>query len=162
MVKIDGLLSPGEHNMKRLLLLLICLVSTSVYSNDSPVALQEAFMTALRASDLDGLAACYTADATNFALDSMMGNGPAAVRESWRGFFADFSVLDASLSNQHMEMSGNLAAAWGLFHLTVEPVEGGDPIELHGRYMDVAKNFDGTWLYVADHVSMPLPPPPEE
>ena len=119
-------------------------------------------MNALRANDVDGLAACYTANATNFAVDSMIGNGPDAVRESWAGFFAGFTVLGATLSNQHMESSGDLAAAWGLFHLTVEPAEGGDPVEMHGRYMDVARNIDGSWLYVADHASMPLPPPPTE
>ncbi len=119
-------------------------------------------MTALRANDVDGLAACYTADSTNFAVDSMAGVGPDAVRESWAGFFAAFKVLSATLSDRHSEISGDLAAAWGLFHLTVEPAEGGEPMEMHGRYMDVAKNFDGTWLYVADHASMPIPPPPEE
>jgi hypothetical protein len=38
-----------------------------------------------------------------------------------------------------------------------EPAEGGDVVEMKGRYMDVARNMDGTWLYVADHASMPLP-----
>jgi hypothetical protein len=28
--------------------------------------------------------------------------------------------------------------------------------------MDVAKNFDGSWLYVADHASMPMPAEEEE
>ena len=147
--------------MKRLLCLLICLVSTSVYSNDSPKALQDAFMNALRANDADGLAACYTSDATNFAVDSMIGTGPDAVRASWGGFFAAFKVLDASLSETHQEVSGDLAAAWGLFSITAQPVEGGEPVVMNGRYMDVAKNFDGNWLYVADHASLPLPPPPE-
>jgi uncharacterized protein (TIGR02246 family) len=148
--------------MQKFVCLLICLVSTSAFSNDSPEALQDAFMAALSANDADGLAACYTADATNFAVDSMVGIGPDAVRESWGGFFASFKVLEASLSNEHMETSGDLAAAWGQFHLLVEPVEGGESVEMHGRYMDVAKNIDGSWLYIADHASMPLPPPPED
>ena len=55
--------------MKRLLCLLICLISTTVFSNDSPKALQDAFMEALVANDADGIAACYTDGATNFAVD---------------------------------------------------------------------------------------------
>lgn len=148
--------------MKQLLCLLTCLVSTSVFANDSPEALQQAFMAALVANDADGIAACYTADATNFALDSMVGIGPDAVRRSWAGFFAGYTVMDASLSDTHMETSGDMAAAWGLFSITAVPVDGGEPVEMHGRYMDVAKNLDGTWLYIADHASMPLPHPAEE
>jgi len=30
---------------------------------------------------------------------------------------------------------------------------------MKGRYMDVARNINETWLYVADHASMPLPTP---
>jgi len=146
--------------MKRLLCLLICLISTTVYSNDSPKALQDAFMDALRANDADGMAACYTKSATNFAVDSMIGVGPDAVRESWGGFFEAFTVLNATLSEMHEEVSGELAAAWGLFHITAQPAEGGEPVVMNGRYMDVSRNIDGKWLYVADHASMPLPPPP--
>ena len=151
----------GEHDMQRMLLVLICLVSTSVYSSDSPKALQDAFMVALVASDADALAECYTSDATNFAVDSMVGIGPDAVRESWSGFFANFTVQDASLSDTHMEISGDMAAAWGLFTIIAVPAAGGEPVEMNGRYMDVAKNFDGNWLYIADHASMPIPPPEE-
>ena len=118
-------------------------------------------MNALRANDADGLAACYTADATNFPVDSMVGIGPDSVRESWQGFFANFRVLDASLSEAHMEILGDTAVAWGLFSITAIPTDGDEPIEMPGRYMDVARKVDGSWLYIADHASMPLPPPPE-
>ncbi len=148
--------------MKRLVYLLICLVSTSAFANESVQALQEAFMNALRANDADGLAACYTADATNFPVDSMMGIGPDSVRETWQGFFSNFRVLDASLSETHMEILGDTAVAWGLFSITAMPTDGDEPIEMPGRYMDVARKVDGSWLYIADHASMPLPPPPEE
>ena len=105
--------------MKRLLCLMLCLASTSVFSNDSPEALQAAFMNAMRANDADGMAVCYTADATNFAVDSMVGIGPDAVRESWGGFFANFKVLEASLSDTHMEICryGERADSMGLLTL---------------------------------------------
>lgn len=135
----------------------LLLVSSSVSANDSPEALQDAFMAALRANDAGGLAACYSEEAVNFPVDSMMGVGPESVRESWEGFFGAYQVVEASLSHQHLETHGDTAVAWGLFKLTAKPVEGGEPVEMSGRYMDVARNFDGNWLYVADHASMPLP-----
>jgi ketosteroid isomerase-like protein len=147
--------------MKILTLVLILAISPVTFAFDSPRALQVSFMTALRASDVDGLAACYTADATNFPLDSMSGTGPEGVRASWGGFFESFTVTAAELHDEHMEISGDLAAAWGLFTITAVPVGGGEAVVFKGRYMDVAKSYDGNWLYVADHASVPIPPAEE-
>jgi len=118
-------------------------------------------MTALRANDVQGLADCYTSDAVNFPVGSLIGTGPESVIESWGGFFAAHKVVDAALSEDHLEIHGDTAVAWGLFTIMAEPAEGGEAVEMKGRYMDVARNIDGTWLYVADHASMPLPAPEE-
>jgi hypothetical protein len=61
-----------------------------------------------------------------------------------------------------METDGNLAAVWGLFTRTYQLVEGGNPIQMQGRFTGVARNIDDSWLYVADLASLPLPPPTEE
>jgi uncharacterized protein (TIGR02246 family) len=147
--------------MKRVLCLLTCLAcfSSSSFANEGPQALQDAFMAALRANDVQGLADCYTSNAVNFPVGALVGTGPESVIESWSGFFAAYKVVDARLSDTHMEIHGDTAVAWGLFTIMAEPAEGGDAIEMKGRYMDVARNMDGTWLYVADHASMPLPAP---
>ena len=149
--------------MKKLLYVLTCLVcfSSSSSANESPQALQEAFMVALKANNAQGLADCYAIDAVNFPVDSLVGTGPESVRESWGSFFAAYTVVDASLSESHLEVHGDTAVAWGLFTIMAEPAEGGDAVEMKGRYMDVARNIDGSWLYVADHASMPLPAPEE-
>jgi uncharacterized protein (TIGR02246 family) len=133
------------------------LFSTPVFSNDSPKALQDAFVQAMANNDADGLAACYTDDAVSYAIDVMAGVGPGFVRDSWNAFFAVYTVKDISLSETHMEAFGDTAAAWGLFTMLVEPVDGGEATEMRGRYMDVAKKVDGSWLYIADHASVPLP-----
>lgn len=149
--------------MKKLLCVLSSLVcfSSLSFANESPQALQEAFMTALKANDVQGLADCYTSDAVNFPVGSLIGTGPESVVESWGGFFAGHTIVDASLSEEHLETHGDTAIAWGLFTIMAEPVEGGEAVEMKGRYMDVARNIDGSWLYVADHASMPLPAPEE-
>ena len=142
----------------RWLTLLIFLPAWSlIFANDSPAALQAAFMNALRSNDVNGLAACYTEDATNFPVGSLAGVGPESVRTSWGGFFAEYRVTSAHLSNEHMEKLGDTAVAWGLFTIVAEPVDGGEPVEMLGRYMDVSRNINGKWLYIADHASMPVP-----
>lgn len=143
--------------MKLLTLILLLAISPAADAFDSPQALQTGFMAALRANDIEGLVMCYTADATNFAIDSMSGTGPESVRASWGGFFKAFTVTVAELTDEHLEVSGDLAAAWGLFTITAVPAGGGDAVVIKGRYMDVAKNFDGNWLYIADHASVPVP-----
>ena len=149
--------------MTKLMYLLTSLVflSSSSFANESAEALQDAFMAALRANDVQALADCYASDAVNFPVGSLIGTGPESVIESWGGFFAAYKVVDANLSEQHLETHGDTAVAWGLFTIMAEPTEGGDPVKMKGRYMDVARNVDGTWLYVADHASMPLPAPEE-
>ena len=149
--------------MKKVLCLLSCLAcfSSSSFANESPQALQNAFMTALNTNDAQGLANCYSSNAVNFPVDSLVGSGPESVMESWSSFFTAYKVVDASLSNTHLEIHGDTAVAWGLFTIMAEPAEGGDALEMKGRYMDVARNIDGIWLYVADHASMPLPAPEE-
>jgi ketosteroid isomerase-like protein len=141
--------------MNKLLCLLSCLACFSSLSlaNESPQDLQDAFMTALKANDAQGLADCYTSDAVNFPVDTLVGIGPESAKASWSSFFAAYKVVDASLSSTHLEIHGDTAIAWG------KPAEGGEAIEMKGRYMDIARNTDGTWLYVADHASMPLPAP---
>jgi len=143
--------------MKLLTLILLLAISPAADAFDSPQALQAGFMAALRANDIEGLVMCYTADATNFAISSMSGTGPESVRASWGGFFQAYTVTAAELSDEHLEVSGDLAAAWGLFTITAVPAGGGDAVVIKGRYMDVAKNFDGNWLYIADHASVPVP-----
>ena len=147
--------------MKKVLCFLACLAcfSSSSFANESPQALQDAFMAALKANDVQGLAACYTSDAVNFPVGTLVGSGPESVIKSWSSFFAAYKILDASLSDTHMEIHGDTAVAWGLFTIMAEPTEGGDAVEMNGRYMDVARVIDGLWLYVADHASVPLPTP---
>ena len=135
----------------------LVLFSMPVVGNDSPEALQDAFVQAMEANDADALAACYTDDAVSYAVDVMVGVGPDFVRDSWNAFFDVYTIRKASLFDTHMENSGETAAAWGLFSMLVEPVAGGEAFEMQGRFMDVAKNVDGRWLYIADHASVPAP-----
>ena len=150
--------------MKKILLViaLMAAYAAPAAANDSPEALQANFITALRANDVQGLAGCYTKDAVNFPVASLIGHGPKSVAASWTRFFAAFTVIEATLSEQHLETHGDTAIAWGIFTIRAEPAEGGEIVEMKGRYMDVARNFGGRWFYVADHASMPVPPPPEE
>jgi ketosteroid isomerase-like protein len=145
--------------MKNFLIMIagvLCFSATSM-ANESAAALQEAFVAGLVANDAQALADCYAPDAINFPVSTLVGHGPDSVAESWGGFFSSFKVIAADLSDGHLEIHGDTAIAWGFFKIVAEPIEGGEAVEMLGRYMDVARNFDGHWLYVADHASIPPP-----
>jgi ketosteroid isomerase-like protein len=144
--------------MKTMGFLFLLLFHCPLFAYESPQALQEAFVNAMRSNNVDGLAACYTENATNFTPDTMMGIGPDSARASWGGFFEQFTVASVELSEDHMVVSGDLAAAWGLFTIVAEPKAGGETVVMQGRYMDIAQDRDGKWLYIADHASFPIPP----
>ena len=131
------------------------LLSTPVFANESPEALQEAFMAALENNDSAAVAACYSADAVNYSVSKMVGIGPEAVKADWDTFFARNVVKSIRLSKNHLETHGDVAFAWGQFHMRVVPIGSLEAVKLNGRYMDVARNIDGKWLYVADHASVP-------
>ena len=103
--------------MKKLLYVTVCLAcfSSSSFANESPQALQDAFMAALKANDAQALADCYSSNAVNFPVDSLVGSGPESAMQSWSSFFAAYKVVDASLSDTHLEVHGDTAIAWGLF-----------------------------------------------
>ncbi len=143
--------------MRTLAIVLTLAACGSACGNESPQGLQDAFMAGILAHDADAIAACYTDDAVNFTLDSMMGIGPESARRSWGSFFDAFEVKQAELSDTHLEVHGDTAIAWGLFLIVATPRAGGEPVEFRGRYMDVARNIGGRWLYVADHASLPIP-----
>lgn len=137
-------------------------LTASIQASDSPQALQDSFMKALLASDAEAISVHYADDAVSYDVATQSVSGPEGVKASWGGFFEAYTVLSAELFNNTVETHGDTGIAWGEFRMTVEPAGGGDPVEMVGRFSDVSRNFDGTWMYVMDHVSMPLPPPPEE
>jgi uncharacterized protein (TIGR02246 family) len=124
-------------------------------TNESAEALQSAFLAALVANDAEAAANCYAENSVNFPVAAMVGHGRNAIAESWAGFFSTYSVVAATQDEGHLETHGDTAIAWGLFKIVAMPVDGGKAVELMGRYMDVARNIDGNWLYVADHASVP-------
>jgi uncharacterized protein (TIGR02246 family) len=143
----------------RISLAISCLwVTAPAFAYESPEALQQAFVDAMLANDAEGLAACYTADAVSYPVDQLAGYGPDFVRAGWAAFFETSRITAVELSEKAMLHRDDLAVAWGLFTMTVEPVAGGEAQAMQGRFMDVARPTDSGWLYIADHASMPLPP----
>jgi len=122
--------------------------------------LDQAWVQAVRANDLEAVMALYASDAVLYPPDVMSAEGSDAIREGWKQFLDAFEVQDAEYHGTY-ETQGNLSAGWGTWKLVVVPKAGGEPMTMEGRATAVAKKIGGEWKYIADHASVPLPPPPE-
>ena len=118
----------------------------------------QAWARAMKANDLEAVVALYAPDAVAYFPDGEF-KGKEAVRKSWTDFFATFTIKDATSEGTY-ETTGDTSIGWGSWSLTVVPKAGGEPIPMKGRASVVVKKIGGKWLYVVDHASVPLPPPP--
>ena len=112
------------------------------------------------ANDLAAVSALYAPDAVMYPPDAMEWKGREAIQKGYTDFLGGMKVLEAKLAPAGNETHGDTSIGWGRWALKIAPKAGGDPVQMEGRYMAVAKKVNGKWLYVADHASAPLPAPP--
>ena len=148
--------------MKRLTLAAAGLLLTGALFAAEPglASVDQAWLTAVQANDVDAIAALYAPDALMYPPDTMEAKGRDAIREDYKGLLSTMTVREAKIIPSHYETHGDTSFGWGRWTLTLVPKAGGAPVEMEGRYTAVAKKIGGKWLYVADHASAPLPPPP--
>ncbi len=122
-----------------------------------------AFAEAVSKQDINGLMADYwnSPELAAYYPDANY-QGYDAVKKSWEGFFGMMAVKSFSFPEVHTDVSGDgtLAYQWGLYDMTLQPKGGGPEIKAPGRFSEVWKNMNGSWVIVVDHASSPLPPPP--
>lgn len=121
----------------------------------------QAWIRATAANDLEGIMALYAPDARLYPPDAMEAKGKDAIRASWKGFLDAMTIKEVRLFDETYETAGDLSAGAVRWSLVAVPRAGGPPVTMEGRATAVAKRIDGTWLYIIDHASMPPPPPPE-
>ena len=127
--------------------------STITFAADGIEALDQAWRQAITANDLNGIVACYARDAVLWAPDAPPAKGEEAIRKSYSDLLAANTVTNASLTNTHYQMCGDLSIGWGEFTLSLSPKSGANPTILSGRFTVVAKKEGGKWVYIVDHAS---------
>lgn len=138
----------------------LLLAAPLLAADPGPKSLDDAWAKAAKANDLDGIMALYAPDALMYPPDAMEAKGKDAIRANYKGFLDTMTIRDAKLTDTHYETHGDIGLAHGHWVMTVVPKAGGDPVQMEGRFSSVAKKIGGKWLYVVDHASAPMPPPP--
>ncbi len=116
-------------------------------------AVDEAWRKAMTANDLDGIVAVYAADAVMWLPDAPEAKGREAIRQSYVALLAANTVTGVTFANTHYQTSGDLSVGWGDFTLSLAPKAGGNPVTMSGHFSVIARNENGTWVYMVDHAS---------
>ncbi len=80
------------------------------------------------------------------------------VKQYWWDSFNAMEVKSFHFTESHISVAEGLAYEWGMFSFDFRPRTGPAMAGI-GRYLEVWKRIDKTWLIVADHASVPTPAP---
>ena len=145
--------------LSALAVLAIVAIAAPVHAQDGAKIVDDAWVKAATAGDVDALVALYAPDAVLYAPDSMEARGTAAIRAAYEGLVGANTITNAAITSTY-QTSGDLSSGWGTATLTLTPKAGGAPQTMTVRVTAVAKKVNGKWLYIADHASVPMPPGP--
>ena len=151
--------------MTRVLVLgaMVCvglLTAVPASAQDGLKGVDEAWVRAVKAGNVDAVVALYAPDAVLYPPDAFEARGTAAIRSSYADMLGAMVINDATIDSQY-QTSGDVSIGFGKATLTMTPKGGGSPTVVSVRVTAVARKIGGKWLYVVDHASVPLPPPPK-
>jgi uncharacterized protein (TIGR02246 family) len=122
-------------------------------------ALEDQFVAAIKAKDLDAIMKVYVPDQTLFVFDVTPPRqyvGAAAYRKDWQEFLDSFDgPITFELTDLDIAADDNLA-----YSHSIQRVAGtdkkGKKLDLTVRVTDVYKKINGNWLVIHEHVSVPV------
>lgn len=123
-------------------------------------ALDQRFADAFNKGDAEALAATYwnSPDLVSYSPDGAT-RGWEATKAGAVEMFKAMAGAKLELVNARNDVHGSVVVGYGTFRLTI-PAAKGPATVLEGRFSDVKAQKDGKWVYIIDHASVPLPPPP--
>ena len=123
-------------------------------------ALDQRFREAFNKGDVDGLMATYwnSPNLVSFGPDGMGTKGWDANKAALPEMFKSLGGAQLEFISVNNDVHGDVVLGWGTWRMTIPTPAG--PQVLEGRFSDVKAMRDGKWVYVMDHASVPLPPPP--
>jgi uncharacterized protein (TIGR02246 family) len=122
-------------------------------------ALEERFVAALKAKDLDAIMKVYAPDQTLVVFDVVPPRryvGAAAYRKDWQTFLDTFEgPVTVELTDLDVAADRNLAYSHSIQHVAGTDRQG-KKLDLTVRVTDVYKKARGRWLIIHEHVSVPV------
>ncbi|HEX6661955.1 MAG TPA: nuclear transport factor 2 family protein [Sphingomicrobium sp.] len=141
-----------------------CMPGPSVEKSnqDSKVAIEQLFDRwdkAFEAKDLNGSMAMYIPGSDLTAYDivpPLQYKGADAYRKDYVALFDQFDgPIHIEDRDQHIEVQGDLAFAYGLERMTGK-LKNGTPVDMWMRYTEALRFIGNEWKVVHEHVSVPV------
>jgi ketosteroid isomerase-like protein len=121
--------------------------------------LENAFVAAFNAKDVDAIMKVYVPDASLVVFDVVPPRqylGADAYRKDWQDYFAMLKgPVKFWITDLHVETAGTLGYSHSIQHVSGTDAKG-QPIELVVRVTDGYRKVDGNWLIAHEHVSVPV------
>jgi uncharacterized protein (TIGR02246 family) len=121
---------------------------------DGARVVDDAWIAAVKAGNVDAVAALYTPDATLYPAGTDEVKGAAAIHTFYEQWLSTVTVTEASIVATY-DTVGDLSVGHGTATLTYSPKGGGSPLVTSVRVTAAARRINGKWLYIVDHVSVP-------
>jgi uncharacterized protein (TIGR02246 family) len=122
-------------------------------------ALEDRFVAAFKAKDVDGIMMMYAPGQTLVVFDVVPPRqyvGAAAYRKDWQTFLDSFNgPITVELSDLEVGADRNLAYSHSIQHVTGTDKQG-KKLDLTARVTDVYQKIRGRWFVVHEHVSVPV------
>jgi uncharacterized protein (TIGR02246 family) len=121
--------------------------------------LEDRFVAAVKAKDLDAIMKVYVPDQTLFVFDVTPPRqyvGAAAYRKDWQDLFDGFNgPITFEMTDLDITADENLAYSHSIQRLAGTDKQG-KKLDLTVRVTDVYKKINGNWLVIHEHVSVPV------
>ena len=126
-------------------------------------ALDEQFVTAFNSGDVDAVMACYwnSPDLINYPPDQMQVRGFDNVKQGFMQMTEHMKGATMQMTDMDYIVAGDKVIGHGMWKMSIPDGSGG-MMDVEGRYTDVKMNKDGKWVFIMDHASAPMPPPPAD
>ena len=123
--------------------------------------LDQKFLAAFNKGDAAALMATYwnSADLVSAGPEDTFITGFANAQASSEAMFKSMPGAKIEFLSHNNRVEGNVVLGWGTWRITI-PAQP-KPQVVEGRFTDVKAMKDGKMVYVMDHASVPLPPPPD-
>ena len=122
-------------------------------------ALEDRFVAAFKAKDVDAIMKVYAPDQTLVVFDVVPPRqyvGAAAYRKDWQTFLGSFDgPITMELTDLDVVADRNLAYSHSIQHVAGTDKQG-KKLDLTVRVTDVYKKAHGRWQIIHEHVSVPV------
>jgi ketosteroid isomerase-like protein len=112
------------------------LSAAPAYAQDGAKGVDEAWIGAVKAGNVDAVVALYAPDAVLYPPDALEARGTAAIRASYTEMLGAMTINEATIDSQY-QTSGDFSVGFGKATLTMTPKGGGSPqivsVRVHGR-----------------------------